>query len=93
MGSPNGKYEDRKLWHRHDGQTRWREAKRVSFTPARILALASIIVRRPPPDVRAIAASLRRPWTRYESTENAWNNALAAFLHECETRDPEWLDG
>lgn len=35
--------ETKRLYHRSTAQTRWTEAKRVSFTPARILALAKII--------------------------------------------------
>lgn len=37
------RWDGRFLWHGVNDQSTWTKVKRVSFTPARILAIASII--------------------------------------------------
>lgn len=37
-----GVYRDR-LWTRKQGQSKWTMVRRISFTPARILAIASLL--------------------------------------------------
>jgi hypothetical protein len=41
------RWDGEKLWHRAEGQSKWTEVKRISFTKERILAIAGLLAPRP----------------------------------------------
>lgn len=73
-----------KLWHKTDSQSKWTEAKRVSFTPGRIRAIASLLA--PVPEATDELEALRGfyAWLRRDHGDT---DEAIAFMVDTYLRD------